>query len=146
MISKEMNGWTEKRRVRMRKYSFVLFLAVVSMVFLMACGKESTGGEEELLAKVLEINEGSAVVEALESEDIRMDSLPRYSFGTKDLDDIGAEAGDVVRIVYTGDVMETWPMQIQAVSWSVERKASELEPVETVDAPAKDETAEFEMP
>lgn len=104
------------------------------LVLLTGCSENSTGDETGLTLRILEINESSVVAEALESEDIHMDSLPRYSFGTADLDDIGAQAGDIISVIYTGDVMETWPMQIQAVSWSVKTKVSETEKTETVDA------------
>lgn len=125
----------------MRKNSLVLFCVLGLLFLLSGCSGGSTGGEKRLTLKILEINENNVTAEALESEDIHMDSLPRYSFGISELDDIGAQAGDIVNVIYTGDVMETWPMQIQAVSWGIEEKASGTEASETVEAGVEDEPA-----
>lgn len=126
-----------KRGWHMKKYQKALYITAALLLaagcaillFRMESGKDSdhTGGESSLQARILEVNETSALVEALESDDIRKDSLPRYSFGITGLDDIGAEAGDIVNIIYTGEMMETYPVQIRAVGWSVAEKASEQE-------------------
>lgn len=109
----------------MRNY-FMRWLAVLAVFLLTAgCGRAagSTGDERSFQAKILEISDGSVLVEALEGEEVR-NSSDQFSFGTADLDDIGAETGDVVHILFTGGIMESYPAQIQAVSWSLVEKAS----------------------
>lgn len=112
----------------MKKY--LIRLAVMAAVLLLAagCGEKSgsTGDEKSFQAKILEIYESGALVEALEGEEIRS-SADQFTFGTADLENIGAGAGDVVNITFTGDIMESYPAQIQAVSWSVVQKASDTE-------------------
>lgn len=128
----------------MKKHLETVLWTVILAFLVMGCGEESTGGEQSLTLKIVEISEHNVVADAVEDVDIYRDSLPRYSFGTSELDDIGAEAGDIVDVIYTGEVMETWPMQIQVVSWSVKEKASETDESLTVDAQEEEDSAEKE--
>lgn len=101
-------------------------LSVLAVLILAAgCGRAagSTGDERSFQAKILEIHDSSVLVEALEGEEVR-NSSDQFSFGTADLEDIGAGAGDVVKITFTGDIMESSPAQIRVVSWSLTEKAS----------------------
>ena len=81
-------------------------------------------------AKILEIKESSVLVEPLESEEIR-NSADQISFGTAALADIGAEAGDIVRITYTGEIAESYPAQIRASDWTLVEKGGEASVGET---------------
>lgn len=109
----------------MKQYGIMVWSLAFVLALLTGCGGGSTGEEKSFQATVLEVNDSSALVEALEDEEVR-NSSDQFSFGTENLDDIGAEAGDIVRVLYTGGIMETYPAQIQAVSWSVVRKASDI--------------------
>jgi len=113
---------------------------VIVLAMLTGCKEKSsnTGDENEFLGTILEINEQSALVEVLEGESIQ-NSADQITFGTADLEEIGAEKGDVVRIVYTGDVMESYPAQVQAVAWKIETKKPSKETEVEVEPPVNNE-------
>lgn len=46
-------------------------------------------------------------------------SSDKVSFGTADLEKIDAEVGSVVKVIYTGGVMESYPAKVNAKSWSL---------------------------
>lgn len=74
------------------------------------------------LAEVLEIGRNHVLVEPLDGENER-NSSNQISFSTRDLEDIGAEEGDVVEITYDGLIMESYPAQIHASRWKIHEKA-----------------------
>ena len=78
------------------------------------------------IATVLEFNGTTVLVEPVESETERMSS-DKISFGTQSLVDIDAEVGSVVKVSYTGGIMETYPAKIHAMKWSVSDDLRHLE-------------------
>lgn len=60
----------------------------------------------------------SVVVEPAEGSD-ECKSSDQISFSCKDLEDIGAVQGSVVEVTYTGEIAESYPAQIRAVSWEL---------------------------
>lgn len=78
------------------------------------------------IATVLEINGTTVLVEPVEGETERMSS-DKISFGTQSLVDIGAEVGSVVKVSYTGGIMETYPAKIHAMKWSLSDDLRHLE-------------------
>lgn len=84
--------------------------------------KETEPAETEtFLAEILEIGGSYALVEPLEGENER-NSSDKISFGTEKLEDINAEAGDIVEITYDGLIMESYPAQIHASRWEIYEK------------------------
>lgn len=76
-----------------------------------------TDAQHRFSARVTDISGTSVTVTPMEDED--MCDLIRFS--AAELEDIGAKVGDVVQITYTGLVMESYPAQIRAVSWKLEK-------------------------
>jgi len=106
----------------MNKMLPLLAALLLPILCLAGCGNRAAGGGEQAFdATILEIQDGRAVVEAAEGAAIR-NSADQISFSTEGLDEIGAEVGDIVTVVYTGPVMESYPAQITAVSWSLVEK------------------------
>lgn len=101
-----------------KELSLVVSLVCMIVLFVGCKAEKSVGDESNFNAKILEIYENSVLVEALEGESIR-NSSDQFTFGTKELDDIGATVGDIVTITYTGDIRESYPAQITAVSWAI---------------------------
>lgn len=77
---------------------------------------------ETFLAEILEISRKSVLVEPLEDERERKSS-DQISFSIGELEDIGAEEGDIVEITYDGLIMESYPAQIHASRWEIYEKA-----------------------
>ena len=84
-----------------------------------SCTQDKTGDERSFLATIVEISGNTVIVEPLEGEDI-LHSADRITFSTNDLDEINASVGDIVNILYTGEVAESYPAQVNAVSWTTE--------------------------
>ena len=74
--------------------------------------------ETRFLATVLEVNGSLALVEPLEEQSVLL-SCDRFSFDTGELEKIGAEPGSIVEITFVGAVRESYPAQIDVVSWSM---------------------------
>lgn len=74
--------------------------------------------EEIFIATVIEINGNSVLVEPLEEEPERYSS-DQISFGIQDLEKIDVQVGSLVRVTYTGGIMESYPAQINATSWKL---------------------------
>jgi len=106
----------------MRKVVLAVLSGFAAVLLFAACSKGG-GDEANFNARILEMHENSVLVEPLNGENIRRSS-DKISFSTKGLDDIGASVGDTVTVTYTGGVMESYPAQIRAVSWSMYQKAS----------------------
>ena len=69
-------------------------------------------------ATVQEISGSSVLVVPLAGED-ELRSSDQITFGIRDLEDIGVCAGDIVKITYDGQIMESYPAQIKAISWAL---------------------------
>ena len=84
----------------------------------------------KLTATLLELQGNSALIEPL-SEEVALAGNDRITFGISELTEIGAEVGDVVTVSYIGDIMESYPAQINAVSWVLATDLRTLEFTET---------------
>lgn len=74
--------------------------------------------EHNFVATILEINNSSVIVEPVADSAVFM-STDKVTFGISDLEKIEAEVGSVVKVTYTGGVMESYPAQIHAISWEL---------------------------
>lgn len=81
--------------------------------------QQNRGKSVSFYATVQKINGSSVLVEPLAGED-ELRSSDQITFGTKDLEDIGVQAGDIVKITYNGEIMESYPAQIKAISWALD--------------------------
>lgn len=79
--------------------------------------------EHSFIATVLETDGSTALVQPVADSAL----LDKVAFGIGDLEDIGAQAGSVVKITYTGSVMESYPAQIDAVRWQISKDLRHLE-------------------
>ena len=82
--------------------------------------------EFTFVATVIEINGDTVTVKPVEGED-ELRSSDRIVFSTKGLSDIGAEAGSVVQVTYTGQIMESYPAQISVTSWQLSNDLRHME-------------------
>lgn len=80
--------------------------------------KESPFIERTFRATVIELDGDHVVVEPEENESER-ESSDRIAFFLEGADKIGAEVGSVVEVTYTGEIRETYPASIDAVSWKL---------------------------
>lgn len=69
-------------------------------------------------ARVVEISGDLVTVEPLEGEWERS-AADRISINVRELDKIAFEVGTVVAVTYKGAIMESYPAQINAVSWEL---------------------------
>lgn len=76
-------------------------------------------------ATVIEINGTSVVVEPLTSQWERSSS-DRISFSTADLEHLNIQVGARVQITYNGAIMESYPAQIDAISWKLCEPMSQM--------------------
>ena len=77
-------------------------------------------------AKILEINNNTVIVEPLPSE-ANAGSSDKISFDTSKLPIMEIKVGDYIKVTYTGEIMTTYPAQIDAISWE---KAKEVRSAE----------------
>ena len=82
--------------------------------------------EHNFVATILEINNSSVIVEPVADSAVFM-STDKVTFGIFDLEKIEAEVGSVVKVTYTGGVMESYPAQIHAISWELSDDLRHLE-------------------
>lgn len=102
------------------------FLATALFVALAACSPGEEKPEDgHFLAKVLEANWDTALVEPLEGEP-ECNSSDKITFSTRDLEQIGAHPGSIVEITYDGNIMETYPAQINATGWCFAKEARNM--------------------
>ncbi len=88
------------------------------------CSYTSNSTQEQISTfngKVIEANQNSIIVEPNAGEDIRK-SADKISVKLGKNNDEKYEVGSIVKIVYTGYIMETYPAQIEAVSIEVNSK------------------------
>lgn len=79
--------------------------------------QEYNGNSTMFKAKIIEINGNSVMVEPLDS--VVSSSSDRIVFSNVRLEELDVKKGDVVIIVYDGLIMESYPAQICASSWSL---------------------------
>ena len=82
--------------------------------------------ETSFTATVLKINGSSVTVQPIE-DSTALRSTDEVSFGISELEDIDVEVGSVVNVTYKGAVMESWPAQVNAVSWKLSKDLRHLE-------------------
>lgn len=75
---------------------------------------------------MLEINGSSVTVQPVGDSALFI-STDKVSFGTSELEKIEVEIGSVVKVTYKGDVMESYPAQVNATSWKLSDDLSHLE-------------------
>lgn len=127
----------------MKKFK-ILCLCMTWIMLLAGCGAADAKEQEESVsftAVIQEVNDQSVVVEALPEEQLS----GQFSFGTADLDDIGAAVGDTVKVVFDGDIMETYPMQIRVSEWEMVEKAESPEPAEQAEPDENPEPVAMEL-
>lgn len=82
--------------------------------------------EHNFIATVLEINGSSIIVQPVGDSAMLM-STAKVSFGTSNLEKIEVEVGSVVKVTYKGNVMESYPAQVDATSWELSDDFRHLE-------------------
>lgn len=87
---------------------------------------ECQNAEQKFIATIIEINGNSVLVEPVEGELEKLSS-DKISFGIADLEKINVEVGSVVQVTYKGDIMESYPAKINAVSWQISYDLRHLE-------------------
>lgn len=126
----------------MKKFK-ILCLCMTWVILLAGCGAADAKEPEESVsftAVVQDVNDQSVVVEALPEEQVS----GQFDFGTADLDDIGAAVGDTVKVVFDGEIMETYPAQIRVSAWEMVEKAESPEPAGQAEPNDSPETAAME--
>ena len=91
----------------------VAICAVLLVGMLVGC----TTNEDysSFIGVVTEISENHAIVTPNEDEDIRS-SGDAVSIGTLDEYDEDFETGDIIKVTYTGGVMESYPLQVKVIN------------------------------
>lgn len=106
------------------KRTTLLILTGAMILCLAACGGAPTGGKTSSFeGEIIELNESGAIILANEDDPIRSSS-DKISISTNGLADIGAEIGDIVKVEYTGVIMEKYPAQVIATDWEIIEKMS----------------------
>lgn len=82
--------------------------------------------EKTFLATVISISDDTALVEPYESEVEKL-SCDSITFGTASLPNIYARPGSSVEITYVGPIMESYPAQINAISWKIKDTLRDVE-------------------
>ena len=67
-------------------------------------------------AEILKINGDFVIVEPFSDED-ESKSSNQISFGTSELPNIDVKVGDLVKVTYKGEIMYSYPAQIDATGW-----------------------------
>ena len=78
--------------------------------------EEAEGIEHVFDAEITEIN-GSVVTVRPAAGTAEAASSDKIQFGTGNLERIGFNVGTVVQVTYRGGISETYPAQINAISW-----------------------------
>lgn len=95
------------------KKVWIVFL--MCMIFIAGCGNEAR--ESYFNAKVLEVHETYVLVEPFEGEE-ELQSADQFSVSTevKSTNEVPQmEEGTTIRVVYNGDIAESYPAQINTV-------------------------------
>ena len=80
--------------------------------------REKSNVEHTFVATVMESNGATVVVQPVEGSTV-LSSADKISINTEDLEQIEVKKGSVVQVTFTGDVMETYPLQIHAIRWKL---------------------------
>lgn len=80
--------------------------------------REKDKAEHSFTATVLEVGESSALVQPV-SDSAELRSSDKISFGIGELEKLDVEVGSVVKVTYTGEIMESYPARIHATSWQL---------------------------
>lgn len=78
----------------------------------------SPGKSAEFEARVIKTDEHSVLIEPSEGEE-ELRSSDRISISADDLKDLELKEGDVIRVLYNGEIMETYPARLGEV-YSIE--------------------------
>lgn len=98
----------------------ILLFALSICMLLSGCGINSSNAksnneQDSFRGTVIDVNENSILVEPLEAEDV-LRSADRISVSTIDIDfPDNLTEGDIVEIIYSGGIMESYPAQIGGV-------------------------------
>ena len=80
--------------------------------------REKDKAEHSFTATVLEVGESSALVRPV-SDSAELKSSDKISFGISELEKLDVEVGSVVKVTYTGEIMESYPARIHATNWQL---------------------------
>lgn len=107
------------------KKSLAIILSILCILSLMGCGKkvetepETPGqGQNYFNAVVLEVNNDMILVKCTECENgaISVENEVSIHMDTVSSEEVPIlNVGDTIRVVYAGEVMETYPLQLQEV-------------------------------
>ena len=91
--------------------------------------REKDKVEHSFTATVLEVGESSALVQPV-SDSAELKSSDKISFGISELEKLDVEVGSVVKVTYTGEIMESYPARIHATSWQLSDDLRHMEHTE----------------
>jgi len=98
----------------MKKVILIICIALLTLG-MVACNKQSDETENVFFeGTIIELEGSSAIVEPFEGQDIRS-SADKISIDLSVSDDT-FKIGDKVEVEYTGEVMESYPAQINMIS------------------------------
>jgi hypothetical protein len=98
----------------MEKSIKLIFLTIILLGVLVSCSADNV--INSFKATILEINGDTVMVRPLAGEEI-LRSSDKITFVKPD--EIGASVDDTVIVKYKGHVRETYPAQVDAISWSI---------------------------
>ena len=110
----------------MKKILSMILAAVLCMSMAACAPKEVKPTQETFIAKILQISGNAVVVEPVEGEPERR-SADQISFNKADLEQIGELVGSMVEITYDGQILESFPAQINATKWELVRDLRHME-------------------
>jgi len=87
---------------------------------------EEDNVEHSFTATVLEVGGSSALVQPV-SDSAELKSSDKISFGIGELEKLDVKVGSVVKVTYTGEIMESYPAQINATSWQLSNDLRHME-------------------
>lgn len=87
---------------------------------------EEDNVEHSFIATVLEVGGSSALVQPV-SDSAELKSSDKISFSIGELEKLDVEVGSVVKVTYTGEIMESYPAQINATSWQLSNDLRHME-------------------
>lgn len=108
-----------KKKKRILIVVLIILLLVVSIKTIDGLWYREQGDVEySFRATVLEINGNSVIVEPIEGEE-ELRSSDKISFSIEGIANPEIKAGSLVQVIYTGEIMESYPAQIEAVRWEL---------------------------